>query len=311
VSGAALRRRAAALPGARRRPSPSPCAPRPPARRPKRLGAAARRRPARRPTSAPPPPPPPLPLPLTARRAPAGELNNLLRFLPGYIASQMNWKNGQAQGFALFESGHLAKAACDRIASVQFDEVHALRCELARKNMYIKEDPSLKKPRFNGAAAAYGAPAPFPGAPFAGGVPPPVQPAGFAPVTNANDNPPCSTLFVGNLGDSVSEAELRGLFGNQPVRRRPAARTEAPLQLQLPPPPPLALRPAPRAGARAAAALLGRRRGAPLTTRPPLALTRRCARALCAALPPPAGLHADEAQPRHEGRHLLCGVPDC
>ena len=24
------------------------------------------------------------------------ELNNLLRFLPGYEASQMNWKNGQA-----------------------------------------------------------------------------------------------------------------------------------------------------------------------------------------------------------------------
>jgi hypothetical protein len=128
----------------------------------------------------------------------------------------MNWKNGQAQGFALFDSGHLAKAACDRIASVQFDEVHALRCELARKNMYIKEDPSMmKKPRFNGGYPV-AAPAPFPGAAFGGAVPPPVQPTGFAPVTNANDNPPCSTLFTGNLGDSVSEAELRGLFGNQP-----------------------------------------------------------------------------------------------
>lgn len=144
------------------------------------------------------------------------ELNNLLRFLPGYIASQMNWKNGQAQGFALFDSGHLAKGACDRIASVQFDEVHALRCELARKNMYIKEDPTLKKPRFNGGFTA--PPPAFPGAaaPYAGAVAGPVQPAGFAPVTNANDNPPCSTLFVGNLGDNISEAELRGVFGNQP-----------------------------------------------------------------------------------------------
>lgn len=29
----------------------------------------------------------------------------------------------------------------------------------------------------------------------------------------SQDNPPCNTLFIGNLGDSVSEAELRGLFG--------------------------------------------------------------------------------------------------
>jgi hypothetical protein len=64
------------------------------------------------------------------------ELNNLLRFLPGYEvhgfplrklsaavifrpythasqASQMNWKNGQAQGFALFSTGQFARAAVD------------------------------------------------------------------------------------------------------------------------------------------------------------------------------------------------------
>jgi hypothetical protein len=29
------------------------------------------------------------------------ELNNLLRFIPGYEASQMNWKNGQASGYVL------------------------------------------------------------------------------------------------------------------------------------------------------------------------------------------------------------------
>ena len=32
-------------------------------------------------------------------------------------------------------------------------------------------------------------------------------------VSNTKDNPPCNTLFVGNLGDAVSEAELRQLFG--------------------------------------------------------------------------------------------------
>lgn len=32
-------------------------------------------------------------------------------------------------------------------------------------------------------------------------------------MSNTKDNPPCNTLFVGNLGDTVSEAELRQLFG--------------------------------------------------------------------------------------------------
>lgn len=29
---------------------------------------------------------------------------------------------------------------------------------------------------------------------------------------NTKDNPPCNTLFIGNLGEATSEAELRGLF---------------------------------------------------------------------------------------------------
>jgi RNA recognition motif-containing protein len=45
------------------------------------------------------------------------------------------------------------------------------------------------------------------------------QPSGqYAAVSNTKDNPPCNTLFVGNLGDTVEEAELQGLFGAQPVR---------------------------------------------------------------------------------------------
>ena len=36
--------------------------------------------------------------------------------------------------------------------------------------------------------------------------------AGYAAVTNTKDNPPCNTLFIGNLGDGVNETELRGVF---------------------------------------------------------------------------------------------------
>ncbi|GJX88197.1 cell wall integrity protein SCW1 [Tanacetum coccineum] len=33
---------------------------------------------------------------------------------------------------------------------------------------------------------------------------------------NTKDNPPCNTLFIGNLGESINEEELRGLFTMQP-----------------------------------------------------------------------------------------------
>ena len=53
------------------------------------------------------------------------------------------------------------------------------------------------------------------GAPAAAGAAA-ASPLAYTPVTNTRDNPPCSTLFVGNLGDTVSEAELLALFGAQP-----------------------------------------------------------------------------------------------
>ncbi|XP_020264745.1 cell wall integrity protein scw1 isoform X3 [Asparagus officinalis] len=33
---------------------------------------------------------------------------------------------------------------------------------------------------------------------------------------NSKDNPPCNTLFIGNLGENTNEEELRGLFSVQP-----------------------------------------------------------------------------------------------
>lgn len=148
------------------------------------------------------------------------ELNNLLRFIPGYEASQMNWKNGQAQGFALFCNGGAARAACDQIAGLCFDDNVNLRAEMAHKNMYIKDEAAgpgsgggggvIKRARVSGG---------YTGASSGGGSFEPLkqQPSGqYAAVSNTKDNPPCNTLFVGNLGDTVDEAELQGLFGGQP-----------------------------------------------------------------------------------------------
>ncbi|MCO5581211.1 hypothetical protein L7F22_035089 [Adiantum nelumboides] len=47
-------------------------------------------------------------------------------------------------------------------------------------------------------------------------VPTALAPSGYAPIQNNKDNPPCNTLFIGNLGESTSETELRGLFSGQP-----------------------------------------------------------------------------------------------
>lgn len=150
------------------------------------------------------------------------ELNNLLRFIPGYEASQMNWKNGQAQGFALFVTAAAARAACDQIAGLCFDDNVLLRAEMAHKNMYIKGEPAPavavavvgKRIRtagsytssYSGGGAGSGGGAPILGA----------GPVGYAPVSNMRDNPPCNTLFIGNLGEVVDDGELQALFAAQP-----------------------------------------------------------------------------------------------
>jgi hypothetical protein len=47
----------------------------------------------------------------------------------------MHFRNGQAQGFALFASGSLARAAVDNIQNLVFDNDCVLRAEMAHKNM--------------------------------------------------------------------------------------------------------------------------------------------------------------------------------
>nr|CAD1840257.1 unnamed protein product [Ananas comosus var. bracteatus] len=57
----------------------------------------------------------------------------------------------------------------------------------------------------------------YPVPPVAIPAPAPVPPpSGYAPVQNTKDNPPCNTLFIGNLGENVIEDELRSLFSVQP-----------------------------------------------------------------------------------------------
>ncbi|KAI0488759.1 hypothetical protein KFK09_028598 [Dendrobium nobile] len=112
------------------------------------------------------------------------ELHNLLRWLPGFEASQINSKGDLPMGFALFSTAQHAMAA---------------------KTAYMAP-PVLYAPYGGYPVTQVALPTPAP-------VPPPTV---YAPVQNTKDNPPCNTLFVGNLGESVIEEELRGLFSLQP-----------------------------------------------------------------------------------------------
>lgn len=65
---------------------------------------------------------------------------------------------------------------------------------MARKNMYVREDRPTKMFRAEPSAPqGHGGPA-------------------YSPVDRNSDNPPCDTLFVGNLPPNVSEEEVEGYF---------------------------------------------------------------------------------------------------
>ncbi|KAG6395626.1 hypothetical protein SASPL_141749 [Salvia splendens] len=183
------------------------------------------------------------------------ELQNLLRWLPGYEASQVNFKGEHPMGFALFATGQHAIAAKDALQDMVFDaeSKSLLHTEMAKKNLFVKRgivaDSSAydqsKRMRIGGdythtaystspfhppppavwGPHGYMSPAPPHYDPYAGYPVPPVPmpapapvptPSSYVPVQNNKDNPPCNTLFIGNLGENINEDELRGLFSVQP-----------------------------------------------------------------------------------------------
>jgi hypothetical protein len=117
-----------------------------------------------------------------------------------------------------------------------FDDGVALRANMARKNMYIQDGGGAPA---GGPKRLRAGPGEF--RPSGLGLPPGGAPGGLqhahqvqlsqqqqgqqgmgrgAPRggLQAHDNPPCSTLFVGNLGQGADKEELERVFGTQPVR---------------------------------------------------------------------------------------------
>lgn len=186
------------------------------------------------------------------------ELQNLLRWLPGYEASQVNFKGEHPMGFALFSAPHYAIGARDSLQDMVFDAESnsVLHTEMAKKNLFVKRGivvdsnayDQSKRMRTGGdyTHTGYSSPSPFhpppppapvwgphgymappppPYDPYGGYPVPPIQmpapapvqaPSSYVPVQNTKDNPPCNTLFIGNLGENINEEELRGIFSVQP-----------------------------------------------------------------------------------------------
>ncbi|XP_009596215.1 uncharacterized protein [Nicotiana tomentosiformis] len=68
------------------------------------------------------------------------ELVNLLRWLPGYEASQVNFKGEVPMGFALFSNHQFAIGAKDALQGLCFDTEAKciLHTEMAKKNLFVK-----------------------------------------------------------------------------------------------------------------------------------------------------------------------------
>lgn len=77
------------------------------------------------------------------------ELNNFLRFLPGYEASQLTTckKTGQSQGFALFATAAHARSSVLAVSGILFDENCVLRAELAYKNLVVSDHKTIRPMR--------------------------------------------------------------------------------------------------------------------------------------------------------------------
>ncbi|XP_039057957.1 uncharacterized protein LOC120201412 [Hibiscus syriacus] len=68
------------------------------------------------------------------------ELQNLLRWLPGFEASQVSFKGEKPKGFALFSNADFVVAAKDALQKMVFDDKlkSLLHIEMARKNLVVK-----------------------------------------------------------------------------------------------------------------------------------------------------------------------------
>ncbi|KAE8725171.1 Small nuclear ribonucleoprotein family protein [Hibiscus syriacus] len=161
------------------------------------------------------------------------ELQNLLRWLPGYEDSQLNFKGEKPKGFALFSNAKFAVAAKDVLQKMVFDAKlkSLLHIEMARKNLVVKRGLVIDSDAFdkNGRFPVHPV-LPLPNPAYVG------SPSTHVPVKTgccvkksavdgvhegiresttkgcSNDKSGCYTLFIENLPEKIHWKRFGSLF---------------------------------------------------------------------------------------------------
>ncbi|KAK3834877.1 MAG: hypothetical protein JOS17DRAFT_682083 [Linnemannia elongata] len=183
------------------------------------------------------------------------EFQNMFVFTPGFEAATLKIPNKEPQeddaltldvngvnprkqiiGFAKFRSHQEALQAIQVLSGrrVDAEKGSLLKAEMAKKNLHTRRGLSNEltvAPGPNPAAAM--PPTPIGITSNLNGInnsntsPGLASPAFRAPVNPGDQNPPCNTLYVGNLPMNTSEDELRTLFSRCVGYRRMCFRTKS------------------------------------------------------------------------------------
>ncbi|KAI9031755.1 hypothetical protein CLU79DRAFT_693923 [Phycomyces nitens] len=178
------------------------------------------------------------------------EFQNMFTFSPGFEAASLKWhcKEGeddgltasllaatgkkQMIGFARFRTRFEALEAVDVLTGKRIDQDkgHILKAEMAKKNLHLKRAslaPGLIDTNWKKADCDVFLPLPsdllspssdYKKDPFLADLS--TTPSPVFRGNPADQNPPCNTLYVGNLPPSTSEEELRQMFSQSQGYKR-------------------------------------------------------------------------------------------
>ncbi|KAI9342848.1 hypothetical protein BDR26DRAFT_801541, partial [Obelidium mucronatum] len=164
------------------------------------------------------------------------EFQNMFIFAPGFEAATLKFPANfdaddgipaykkQIIGFAKFRSRKEANYARDYLTGrkVDLERGSVLKAEIAKKNLHIKQRSNTISSTSGSATGNSNDMTPTG---YGNGS---VTPAGIASAgfrCPADQNPPCNTLYVGNLATNTNETELRELFQRCPGYKRMSFRS--------------------------------------------------------------------------------------
>ncbi|KAE8668156.1 Small nuclear ribonucleoprotein family protein [Hibiscus syriacus] len=158
------------------------------------------------------------------------ELQNLLRWLPGYEVSHVSYKGEKPKGFALFSNAKFAVAAKDALQEMVFDAKlkSLLHIEMAKKNLVVKRGIGTDSDMYGCYLVPPVLPVPYPAPIVSPSIHVPDKSGGCVEKSAAdvvqdgtkesntkgyiNDKSGCYTLFIDNLPEKIHWKRFGSLF---------------------------------------------------------------------------------------------------